>query len=151
MATCRVIPTIVNKSGAEVESILYASILNRVGDRDLTRRIYYNTMSDEYFSIFGDWINTPNKIDPSKLDANGEPLIDYVFPYFNAKLGSIPKRGLGSRRLSQRVTQYGIKEGSNAVSLLRRLSELTANDNFKNLTAKLLTNTKAIEDVSVEL
>lgn len=72
--SCDLVPKILNKNNALVESKLFKDLQEKLQDREKTRKFYDFVHSDEFIEYFGNWM----KESLDKTDENGEPLVDEV-------------------------------------------------------------------------
>ena len=74
MASCDIIPQIINRKGQPVESQLWKDLFKIRNDRAWVKRVYEGIHTDYFIKWFGDWINDAE--DSSLVvDKNGEPKI----------------------------------------------------------------------------
>jgi len=118
--SCDLIPRI--RVGKKVvDSILFPELLKKTKDRSLAIKIYEEIHSDEFLTMFGDWINNPNSVRDS-LDKNGEPKADLIFPYVLPN--TVDSKATSNNDLSSTLSAF-VESGDSVSKVLNNIVSLS--------------------------
>ena len=143
--SCDLIPIL--KNGKESE--LFKALLLRLGDRPKATRVYKLVYSTDFLSHFGDWVNAPSTV-RSKLDANGEPKVEEIFPYLENSTGGDFQIGEPTKRLSGAVSFY-VNEGSTTSQVLQKIKDGARDVRDRTMAEQLMKNAAIVGDVPFEV
>lgn len=130
------------------ESKLYSSLLQHYGNETDAKIAKANTYLAPFLKRFGDWCGEEPNADQSKLDENGEPLIDYILDN-----PTIDEQYRNHTESVQRVLQSKIEafkrdgyDFSNQTTVEKALSDIRA-----SLLSGMKSLVKAVDNVTGEV